>query len=152
MKRPLCRAGAVALLVANAGCAAAAVAFQAKPGAPALEARPAGCNVQVVDDGTKVGRRFIDIGTVTLAMGTDALRTEGEQGALAALRHEACARGAHILRRVRGLPMSGGGVTYEATVAVLVDDAGTAVTALPIAAEPPAQTDRAASGQPGTPR
>ena len=163
----LWHAGAALLLCGVVtGCAAAGVTFQAKRDAPALVARPAGCNVQVVDDGTKVGRRFIDIGTVTLAMSRDGLRTEGEAGALAALRNEACARGAHILRRVRGLPMDAGGFTYEATVAVLVDDAGHAVTALPSDAgpeghnggqhgapndgPPEAQRDASASGQPAT--
>ncbi len=89
-------------------------------GAPALEARPGGCHVDIFEDGQKVTRPHVDIGRIVLDWPRDKLKEQGPDGAMKTLREAACENGAFLITNLRGLPTADQGIVYDGTLATLV--------------------------------
>jgi hypothetical protein len=113
------------------------VVFEPLPDAPVLEARPEGCIVEVVEDGTTSQRKARVIGRVKLDWSREQMQTQGAAGALKTLRAAACERGAHLVLDMRALPKTPDpGVVYEADLAVLLNDDGEPLVASKLGPKP----------------
>ena len=101
--------------------------FTASPDAPAVEARPAGCNVDIFEDGQKVKRKHQLLGHIVLEWSNGKIHEQGPEGAMKTLRAAACECGAFMLVDMRALTTGDGGLVYEADLATLLNDDGTPV-------------------------
>jgi hypothetical protein len=96
-----------------------------KDGVPQLEKRPDGCHVDVFEEGQKVPREHLDIGSIVLEWPSAKIKEQGPEGAINTLKAAACEHGAFIVKDLRALSTAedfGGGLIYEATLATLVEN------------------------------
>jgi len=97
--------------------------FVAREGIPLLDRRADGCNVDVFEDGTKVTRDHLDIGSIVLEWPQSKLKEQGPEGAITTLKAAACEQGAFIIKDMRALSTGiDAGLVYEATLATLVEN------------------------------
>ena len=108
-----------------------------EPDAPAVEARPGGCNVEVFESGQKPDRKHVDIARVVLEWSRHQVTEQGADGAMKTLKEAACQNGAFFITDLRALTTGAveGGMVYEATFATLIGDDGKPVN---LKARPPA--------------
>jgi hypothetical protein len=134
------RAVAVVAALAAASCLTTynQYRYSADLDAPAVETRPAGCNVDIVEDGQKVTRKVKKLGHIVLDWPNGKIKEQGPDGALKTLRAAACENGAFMITQMRALPTADGGLVYEADLVTLLGDDGTPVNPKIVKAQPPA--------------
>ena len=95
-------------------------------GAPAVEPRAEGCHVDVFEDGQKVDRPHVDIGSIVMEFPQSKLKEQGPEGAIKTLQAAACENGAFIIKDLRALSTGAvdKGLVYEGTLATLLGDDG----------------------------
>jgi hypothetical protein len=122
------RALALALVVAGIGVACLTTFNRPKvvmkPDAPALEARPENCHVDVLEG--PLDRPHLDFADITLDWPRSRIDQQGAEGAMATLRASACEQGAFVVHDMRGLVLGtmDQGMVYEGTLATLLGDDG----------------------------
>ena len=119
----------LALLAAIALCACMSTYNNArlkpKDGAPEVEPRGGGCNVEIYEDGQPVTKPHQDLRTVELDWPQAKIEEQGPEGALKTLKELACEKGAFLILDLRALTLGvGEGMMYEATFATLLGDDG----------------------------
>jgi hypothetical protein len=94
-----------------------------KDGAPLLEERPAGCHVDVFEEGQKVTRPHLETGFIVLNWPKEKIKEQGPEGAMTTLKAAACEHGAFLIKDFRALSTGAdGGLVYEGTLATLVEN------------------------------